>query len=149
MRLGEAEPDPGGGRARAGARGESAAMKVGRNEPCPCGSGKKYKACCLKADQDAAAPAEASVAPTPARTDAVDPWAAAAEAGWEASERGDDEGCLGLFVAPWEEPGGMGRKLAFGMLPQPHTETARGGGRDRYDHLVETFRARRPDLYAA
>ena len=20
--------------------------KVGRNEPCPCGSGKKYKACC-------------------------------------------------------------------------------------------------------
>lgn len=22
-------------------------MKVGRNEPCPCGSGKKYKKCCL------------------------------------------------------------------------------------------------------
>jgi len=22
--------------------------KVGRNEPCPCGSGKKYKVCCLK-----------------------------------------------------------------------------------------------------
>lgn len=21
-------------------------MKIGRNEPCPCGSGKKYKACC-------------------------------------------------------------------------------------------------------
>ena len=21
--------------------------KVGRNEPCPCGSGKKYKRCCL------------------------------------------------------------------------------------------------------
>ena len=21
-------------------------IKVGRNEPCPCGSGKKYKACC-------------------------------------------------------------------------------------------------------
>ena len=20
--------------------------KIGRNEPCPCGSGKKYKACC-------------------------------------------------------------------------------------------------------
>ncbi|HEX9271871.1 MAG TPA: SEC-C metal-binding domain-containing protein [Candidatus Binatia bacterium] len=20
--------------------------KVGRNEPCPCGSGKKYKNCC-------------------------------------------------------------------------------------------------------
>jgi len=26
----------------------SAAQKVGRNDPCPCGSGKKYKACCGK-----------------------------------------------------------------------------------------------------
>ena len=24
------------------------AAKVGRNEPCPCGSGKKFKHCCLK-----------------------------------------------------------------------------------------------------
>ncbi len=23
------------------------APKIGRNDPCPCGSGKKYKACCL------------------------------------------------------------------------------------------------------
>jgi len=22
--------------------------KVGRNDPCPCGSGKKYKQCCFK-----------------------------------------------------------------------------------------------------
>jgi SEC-C motif len=22
-------------------------MKLGRNDPCPCGSGKKYKHCCL------------------------------------------------------------------------------------------------------
>lgn len=22
--------------------------KTGRNDPCPCGSGKKYKACCMK-----------------------------------------------------------------------------------------------------
>nr|MBR4280753.1 preprotein translocase subunit SecA [Clostridia bacterium] len=26
----------------------SAAQKIGRNDPCPCGSGKKYKACCGK-----------------------------------------------------------------------------------------------------
>ncbi|MGL5525072.1 MAG: SEC-C metal-binding domain-containing protein [Aeromonas veronii] len=24
-----------------------APIKIGRNEPCPCGSGKKYKLCCL------------------------------------------------------------------------------------------------------
>ncbi|MGH8115933.1 MAG: YecA family protein [Rhodanobacteraceae bacterium] len=26
-------------------------MKPGRNDPCPCGSGKKYKRCCLAADE--------------------------------------------------------------------------------------------------
>ncbi|HBN84048.1 MAG TPA: hypothetical protein DDZ89_09410 [Clostridiales bacterium] len=24
--------------------------KIGRNDPCPCGSGKKYKKCCGKQD---------------------------------------------------------------------------------------------------
>ncbi len=24
--------------------------KIGRNDPCPCGSGKKYKKCCLTID---------------------------------------------------------------------------------------------------
>ena len=27
-------------------------IKVGRNDPCPCGSGKKYKQCCMKKDQE-------------------------------------------------------------------------------------------------
>jgi tetratricopeptide (TPR) repeat protein len=27
--------------------------KVGRNQPCPCGSGKKYKQCCLAVDDAA------------------------------------------------------------------------------------------------
>ena len=27
--------------------------KIARNAPCPCGSGKKYKKCCLKKDQEA------------------------------------------------------------------------------------------------
>lgn len=28
-------------------------MKTGRNQPCPCGSGKKYKHCCLRKDEAA------------------------------------------------------------------------------------------------
>jgi len=28
--------------------GSAAGHKVGRNDPCPCGSGKKYKHCCGK-----------------------------------------------------------------------------------------------------
>ncbi len=26
-------------------------QKIGRNDPCPCGSGKKYKNCCLGKDE--------------------------------------------------------------------------------------------------
>ncbi|MDW7740673.1 MAG: SEC-C metal-binding domain-containing protein [Bacillota bacterium] len=28
------------------AKGGMGGKKIGRNEPCPCGSGKKYKKCC-------------------------------------------------------------------------------------------------------
>jgi len=38
------------------------AAKPGRNDVCPCGSGKKYKKCCLAADQ---AKIESTSAPTP------------------------------------------------------------------------------------
>ena len=35
-------------------------MKLGRNQPCHCGSGKKYKVCCLPKDQSAEAKNELS-----------------------------------------------------------------------------------------
>ncbi|MDQ2825187.1 MAG: SEC-C metal-binding domain-containing protein, partial [Verrucomicrobiota bacterium] len=52
------KPQPVGAMAMAGENGDGASEvtldlpvrrslpKVGRNEPCPCGSGKKYKNCC-------------------------------------------------------------------------------------------------------
>ena len=36
--------------ARAGAPAARAPSRPGRNEPCPCGSGKKYKRCCVAGD---------------------------------------------------------------------------------------------------
>ena len=33
--------------------GEAAMAKIGRNQPCPCGSGKKYKRCCWHRDRAA------------------------------------------------------------------------------------------------
>jgi tetratricopeptide (TPR) repeat protein len=43
--------------------------KIGRNDPCSCGSGKKYKHCCLAQDLAAArAAAPTAVAPTPPAT---------------------------------------------------------------------------------
>ena len=40
MALAGRRPEP-------GRTGAAPAVKIGRNEPCPCGSGKKYKKCCL------------------------------------------------------------------------------------------------------
>ena len=37
--------------------------KIGRNAPCPCGSGKKFKRCCLKKTEDAARAAAATASP--------------------------------------------------------------------------------------
>ncbi|HHX66152.1 MAG TPA: hypothetical protein GX702_14840, partial [Chloroflexi bacterium] len=52
--------------ATGGAAGSTAeprrTRKVGRNDPCPCGSGKKYKNCCLRqglSPEEAAAKATA------------------------------------------------------------------------------------------
>ena len=37
--------------------------KIGRNDPCPCGSGKKYKKCCLANDEAAARAAQPAAVP--------------------------------------------------------------------------------------
>jgi tetratricopeptide (TPR) repeat protein len=55
--------------------------KIGRNDPCPCGSGHKYKRCCLPRDEAAAA-AERAAAPA---LDSVAPFA------WVSDDDGLDE----------------------------------------------------------
>jgi preprotein translocase SecA subunit len=42
----EARPRPVGGRPRSKRHPVRVTAKVGRNDPCPCGSGKKFKKCC-------------------------------------------------------------------------------------------------------
>lgn len=59
--------------------------RPGRNEPCHCGSGRKYKQCCLEKDAKKAtaartkAAAEAEVVPEPTDADAVSTTAKAAK----------------------------------------------------------------------
>ncbi len=45
-------------------------MKTGRNDPCPCGSGQKYKKCCE--EKDDAKRAEALAAENAALKDTLD-----------------------------------------------------------------------------
>lgn len=59
---------------------------LGRNDPCHCGSGRKYKHCCLDKDEAAVAAARAdaatatsenpepSTAPKPPRQQTYQPW---------------------------------------------------------------------------
>ena len=37
----------GGSEEEAGASAPEIVKKIGRNDPCPCGSGRKYKKCCM------------------------------------------------------------------------------------------------------
>ncbi len=51
--TGQGQPGPGGQPQGAAGKVDTfvrQGRKVGRNEPCPCGSGKKYKQCCGKLD---------------------------------------------------------------------------------------------------
>lgn len=51
---------------------ETEAKHPGRNEPCHCGSGKKYKHCCLASDEEAELAALAKrerAAPPPVQSD--------------------------------------------------------------------------------
>ncbi len=52
-------------------------MTAARNDPCPCGSGRKYKQCCLDKDEQAAREARARAAE---QTPAAEPAEEAASA---------------------------------------------------------------------
>lgn len=58
---------------------------VGRNDPCPCGSGKKYKHCCLEKDEHFAHGSDGNAPPPP-----MDHAKGSAESRWdEFSEKGN------------------------------------------------------------
>jgi hypothetical protein len=48
--------------------------KIGRNESCPCGSGLKYKRCCLEKDQQGRQSAESSSQGAPVTAEGMVKW---------------------------------------------------------------------------
>jgi hypothetical protein len=73
---------------------------VGRNEPCPCGSGRKYKQCCLDKDEAKARKARAKEAEKAAK-EAEKARKAAEKAGEKA---GDKEGAGSGGTTPPRPP---------------------------------------------
>ena len=135
-------------------------MKIGRNAPCPCGSGKKYKKCCLAKDEqerqlmaalttlepsesELSLP-EAVIAPEPPLPDLH---MEAIDNRWEEFEDQDYEGQIAVFMETLEEPELMDDEMAFEMLSSLHSQMLERDERDRFDSLIETLRTRLPEVY--
>jgi hypothetical protein len=94
------------------------AEEVGRNDPCPCGSGKKYKRCCLGSEAD---PAQQPRTTVPALVAAVLGLLIGAGV---AMSRGAEDGAVvavvGLIIAA-----GV---YVFTNMPPPNKDSGSPGG---------------------
>lgn len=95
-------------------------IKTGRNDPCPCGSGRKYKKCCLAADEtqvrEAKAPTQTESGPQPAdaarEPDEADPGGDLELLEDESGDYNDDAPANPAVDAVWD---------AFDALKRPTT----------------------------
>src|SRR5918992_1068556 len=128
-------------------------MSVGRNDPCPCGSGKKYKKCCLAKDEEAKQVEQAKpIGPAPRAVRSLvsppDLHTQAIKERWEAFEGCDYEGRIQLFTQTLEEAKMMDGEMAFEMLSQLFQQSLEHRERDRFDALVGSLAERLPKVYA-
>lgn len=133
-------------------------MKIGRNDPCPCGSGKKYKKCCLAKDEAAArsaytqrAAAQRVVAqpfdlpplPEPPPPPPPDPLDQARNALWEEFEAVEGAELPALFQRALAEPDLLDAELAFEMI----CKIRDSGDQVGFVDVLDMLREQRPDLY--
>ena len=144
-------------------------LKTGRNDPCPCGSGKKYKKCCMNKDAQAKFQALAEKAApvvdvpkitaalpsyTPPEREAVpppppDPKMDAIIARWEEFEEADYDARIALYLKTLEEPELMDGENAYEMLSQLFPVALRNGQARQFCDWVEALKQRVPKTYAA
>jgi hypothetical protein len=132
-------------------------MSLGRNEPCHCGSGKKYKKCCLSKDEESRQEkkGEEFSSDTSRRAalddkipkQKLDPRVEAGEALWPEFSVADYQAKSALFMRTLDDPELVDAELAFERLNEIFRHTAERGERDRFDALVEELRNRRPEIY--
>lgn len=133
--------------------------KVGRNEPCPCGSGKKYKKCCLVKDQAASAAGVLATGLGLPREERrahggrwpsmppLSPEEKAARAYWDDFESSGYEGKIERFHAALDAEEPISGDRAFDLLDSIYKDTIAHGEPERFDALVAELRSRVPDAY--
>lgn len=138
-------------------------LKLGRNDPCHCGSGKKYKKCCMNKDKEAtqaeqAARQAAAVPVSPSFMPALpetpreppDPLTEARNVRWEEFQAASYEGQIALFnQILTEEPELMDGEMAFEFLNDIYYESVERNERDRFEAMADTLLEHRPEVYAA
>jgi len=147
-------------------------MKTKRNDPCPCGSGLKYKKCCMSMDQQRAAdnpdgsgakkesPHTTETIPKPPRRGSITPSAQSSvraacpeetrwlrfESRWKAAGY---EARIAMFTeALSDEERMVDPEEAWELLSDLYIQTIEHGQRDRYDALADALREHRPEAYA-
>src|SRR5689334_13915973 len=133
-------------------------MKIGRNDPCPCGSGKKYKKCCLAKDEAAARAAYSQQAatqrevgrafdlpplPEPPPPPPRDPLDQARDELWEKFKAAESAEQPSLFRRALADRELLDAELAFEMV------CAIRDNHDRatFAEAIDTLREQRPELY--
>ena len=138
-------------------------MKIGRNERCPCGSGKKYKKCCLSKDLENKDEQKASKKkalscdsqeierPLDDQVKGDDDLATAAKDEvdllWEDFEKCDLEGQIGLFTKSLDSPQLMDGELAFHMIDQINVKSIDPSDKKDVITLIEMLHEKLPDVF--
>ncbi len=126
--------------------------KIGRNAPCPCGSGKKYKKCCLAKDQVRAVrqpvrvPVQGRAEPAP-RSTKLQSLTPPAKKRWKAFLRADYKARIILFVNCLKD-GHLDEETAYGMLRLLYEQTAAQGEQERFEQMVRKLARGYPRIYA-
>jgi hypothetical protein len=125
-------------------------MRAGRNDPCPCGSGKKYKKCCWEKDQEAES-GHLLVPPPPDEEEfGSTSWGQSRrrpqESLWEKFRKADYATQLALFQESLDQ-GLVDELNVQDMLATLRTATIRHGQRERFLELTSALRRQAPEVF--
>lgn len=127
--------------------------KVGRNDPCHCGSGVKYKYCCLQKDQEEANASSASeseaTATSQMSSSTESRTLSPAEKTWDTFDASDYEDQKALVDEITGDPDRMDAENAFNMLNRLYSKTIERGDSEWLLSTLNRLRTEQPETYAA
>jgi hypothetical protein len=141
-------------------------MNVGRNDSCPCGSGKKFKKCCISKNQSTTYSAQGSlpkmllpgassssppVLPSASELKPItapsDPSEERRKTFWNEFKSQEEEGRRAIFLRTLDDKELMTDEMAFEMLSLLHEDAVSADGKARFAELVKSLADRRPEVY--